>query len=129
MIDIFKDIVHSILVTKENVIKDEIDLAEYKPFVVNRALSAHKDCIFYVSELNNRPNLDPDIQYHYYLHSIKGMKRKFQPWNKKDKIEDIEAVRKCYGYSYPKALEAIKILSEDDLIEIRESMDIGGVKK
>lgn len=129
MIDIFKDIVNSILVTKTNVIEDDEDLKVYNPFVINRALSAHKDCIFWVNEMNNHPNLDPDIQYQYYLHSVRGIKRKFQPWNKKEKIEDIEAVRKFYGYNYKRAYDAMKILTAEQIKEIRDAMDIGGIKK
>jgi len=47
--DLFKDIIPSILQTKKCVINDEIDQKDYVPFVVNRALSYHMDCILYAN--------------------------------------------------------------------------------
>ncbi len=63
MPDLFKDIIPSILQTKKNVLQDEIDVKDYTPFVVNRALSYHMDCILYANELNLYPEMDKDLQY------------------------------------------------------------------
>ena len=131
MVDIFKDIIQSILVTKKNVIQDEVDLEEYKPYVVNKALSFHKDCLPYVVEMTRYHWLDKDIQYQYYLHSIRPMKRKFQEWMKPQpwEKEEVEAIMKYYGYSYNKALTAAKVLTAAQREEIRQTMEIGGLKK
>lgn len=128
MIDTFKDIVPSILVTKENVMKDPWDHKEYKPFLVNRALSYHLDCLAYVDEMN-RSNADPDMQYQFLLHSVRGMKRNFKPWQKKAKDESIEMIMQYFNYSHRKAQDALRILTDEQLAEIKFSMETGGIKK
>ena len=67
MPDLFKEIVPSILQTKKSVIHDDIDLKDYVPFVINRALSYHMDCILYANEINMNSYIDKDMQYHYLL--------------------------------------------------------------
>jgi len=124
--DLFKDIIHSILVTKKCVIYDETDQKDYVPFVVNRALSYHFDCILYANEMNKNFNLDKDMQYQYLLNTIRPMKRKFQPWQKQKHHNDIECVKTYFGYSNSKAKDALKILSEEQLDIIREKTIIGG---
>ena len=98
MPDLFKEIIPSILNTKENVLKDEVDIKEYKKvsFVVNRALSYHMDCVLYVNELNRQPWIDPDMQYSYLLNTIRPMKRKFQPWQKSEVDKNIECVKEYF---------------------------------
>lgn len=128
MPDIFKEIVPSILQTKKCVINDDIDAKDYAPFVVNRALSYHLDCVPFVNEMNMYPGLDKDMQYQYYLNSIRSMKRKFQPWQKSSKVENIECVKTFFGYSDNKAKEALLILSDEQIVEIKIITDKGGMK-
>ena len=67
MPDLFKEILPSILQTKKSVFRDELDFKEYKPFIVNRGLSYHMDCVLYVNEMNLHPGIDVDMQYSYLL--------------------------------------------------------------
>ena len=126
MPDLFKEIIPSILQTGKSVLRDELDYRDYTPFVVNRALSNHLDCVLHVNELNKWPSLDRDMQYSYLLNSIRPMKRKFVPWNKANKDKDIECVKTYFGYSNQKAIEALRILSDDQIAEIRKRTDKGG---
>lgn len=127
--DLFKDIIPSILQTKKCVINDEIDQKDYVPFVVNRALSYHMDCILYANEMNLNSGLDKDMQYQYLLNSVRPMKRKFQPWQKSNVVNDLECVKEYFGYSNVKAKEALRILSDEQLRQIREKTHKGGVNK
>jgi hypothetical protein len=127
--DLFKDIIPSILQTKKCLINDEIDQKDYVPFVVNRALSYHLDCVPYANEMNMYNGLDKDMQYQYLLNSVRPMKRKFQPWQKSSVIKDLECVKEYFGYSNNKAKDALRILSESQLAEIREKTHKGGVNK
>jgi hypothetical protein len=129
MPDLFKDVIPSILQTKKNVFQDELDYKDYKPFVVNRALSYHMDCVLYVNELNIKPNIDEDMQYQYLLNTIRPMKRKFQPWQKPSADKDIECVKEYFGYSNEKAREAFRILTDDQVAEIKAKTNKGGVTK
>lgn len=127
--DLFKDIIPSILQTKKCVINDEIDQKDYVPFIINRGLSYHFDCILYANEMNLNSGLDKDMQYQYLLNSVRPMKRKFQPWQKSKTISDLECVKKYFGYSNNKAKDALRILSEEQLVELREKTHKGGVNK
>ena len=129
MPDLFKEIVPSILQTKKNPFKDELDYKDYVPFVVNRALSFHQDCVLYANELNLSPGIDKDMQYQFYLNTIRSMKRKFQPWQKTSTNKNIEAVKTYFGYSNEKAKEALRILTEEQIAEIIIKTDKGGVSR
>jgi Bacteriophage clamp loader A subunit len=128
MPDLFKEIIPSILQTKKSVIHDDVDLKDYVPFLVNRALSYHVDCVPFLNDLNLYPQIDKDMQYSYLLNSIRPMKRKFAPWQKPSVDKDIECVKQFYGYSNQKAKEALRILNDDQIAEIRRRTDKGGMK-
>jgi len=129
MVDLFREVVPSILQTKKNPFQDELDYKDYTPFVVNRALSYHLDCVLYVNELNRYPGLDKDLQYQYLLNSIRPMKRKFQPWQKSTTDKDLEYIKEYFGYSNQKAKEALSLLTDKQIEEIKIKTDKGGVKK
>ena len=129
MPDLFKEIVPSILQTKKSVFRDQLDYKDYKAFMVNRALSYHMDCILYANEMNKNSSLDVDMQYSYLLNTIRPMKRKFQSWQKSSVDKDIECVKEYFGYSNERAKEALRILNEEQIAEIRIKTDKGGVKK
>lgn len=129
MPDLFKEIIPSILQTKKNVLQDDLDIKDYNPFVVNRALSYHIDCILYTNEMNLYPELDKDLQYQYLLNTIRSMKRKFQPWQKTSSDKDLECVKEYFGYSNQKAKEALDILNDEQIAEIKAKTNKGGVNK
>jgi len=126
MPDLFKEIVPSILQTKKSPF--QYDYKDYKPFMVNRALSYHMDCVLYANEMNLHPDVDNDMQYQYFLNSIRPMKRKFEPWQKSKTDENIECVKAYFGYSNAKAKEALRILSDEQIAVIKTKTDTGGVK-
>ena len=129
MPDLFKEIIPSILKTKENVLKDDIDVKDYKPFLVNRALSYHQDCILYVNEINLYPGTDAELQYQFFLNTIRPMKRTFQPWQKTSTDKDLECIKEYFGYSNSKAKEALDILNDEQIAEIKARTNKGGVNK
>jgi hypothetical protein len=129
MPDLFKEILPSILQTKKSVFRDEIDYKDYKPFVVNRALSYHMDCVLYVNQMNLMPGIGADMQYSYLLNTIRSMKRKFQPWQKSEADKDIECVKLYFGYSNEKAKDALRILTTEQIAEIKAKTTKGGVNK
>jgi len=108
--------------------EDELDFKDYAPFIVNRSLSYHLDCVIYANEMNLHPGVDKDMQYQYFLNSIRPMKRGFQPWQKSKTDENIECVKAYFGYSNAKAKEALRILSDEQIAVIKIKTDTGGVK-
>jgi hypothetical protein len=129
MPDLFREILPSILEKKKSVFQDEYDYKDYKPFIVNRALSYHMDCVLYVNEMNIHTGIDSDMQYSYLLNTIRPMKRKFQPWQKSEVDKDIECVKQYFGYSNERAKEALRILNDEQLAEIKIKTAKGGVNK
>jgi len=126
MADLFKDTIPSILQTKKSVISEENE-KDYVPFVVNKALSFHKDCILFANEMNQLPNTDRLMQYHYLLNRVRGYRRSFQKWQKYETINDLNVVKEYYNYSNEKAKEALLLLTADQIIKIREQLNKGGL--
>lgn len=123
MADLFKDIVPSILQHKRPVLEDEKD---YNAFVVNKALSFHYDCVMQANEMNRFPSLPSDLQYNYLLNSIRGYKRPFRPWQKRETIENLDTVKEYFGYSNEKAKEVLVLLNADQIEEIKKKIHKGG---
>ena len=97
----------------------------YPPYVINKCLSHHMDTLAFANEMNRYPNLDKKLQYSFYLNTVRPKKR-FSPWGKKAKVEDLDLVKKYYGYSNEKAKQALGILSPDQLNYIKEKLNKGG---
>lgn len=127
MSDLFKDIIPSILQTKRPVVTTDNE-GDYVPFIVNRTLSFHQDCILRANEMNKVPSTDRLLQFHYLLNTIRAYKRPFQKWQNKETKEDLELIREYYKYSYDKAKEALLILSDVQIDDIRKKLDKGGLK-
>jgi hypothetical protein len=115
---------NSINSTKEDLSEN---IKDYPPYVINRCLSGHIDCIMYANEMNMSHHLPKDMQYSFYLNSLRKRKR-FSPWLRKDKVTDLECVKSYYGYSNEKASQALKILTKEQLTFIKQRLDIGGTK-
>jgi len=124
MTDLFKDIIPSILQTKKNVIETDKD---YNAYVVNKALSFHYDCVLQANEMNMLPNLPGTMQYVFLLNSIRGYKRPYRKWEKRETIEDLEAVKEYYNYSYERAKEVMVLLDATQIEHIKKQIDKGGI--
>ena len=123
-----KDWLNSINFTKEDLIEEDSSLIkDYPPYIVNRCLSGHLDTVMFANEMNKFPNLDKDLQYHFFLNTLRKKKR-FSPWLRKDKVTDLEIIKQYYGYSNEKALQALKILTPDQINFIKQRLDIGGIR-
>ena len=119
---------NSVTFTKQNLIEEEgMEIRTYVPYLMNRILSAHLDCIMYVNELNKYSFLDKDMQYSFYLNTLRKKKR-FSPWLRKDKVTDLEIIKQYYGYSNEKASIALKILTPEQLSYIKQRLETGGSK-
>ena len=123
-----KDYLYSINQSKKNIVKDDIEAEKkYPPFIINKCLSSFTDTILYANEMNKNPHLDKRLQYDFFINSLKPRKR-FTPWLRKETLEEIELVKQYYGYSHNKALEAVRLLTKEDLNYIRKILNKGGMK-
>ena len=93
----------------------------YVPFVMNRCLSYFPDTIFYVNEMNIRPDTSKKMQFDFYLHSLRKRKR-FSKWLKRENPDDLQAVMDYFEYSEAKAREALNVLPKETVLEIVDMM-------
>ena len=105
--------------------EDEAWEKKYLPFVVNRCISPFLDTIMLVNEMNRLHHLDKKLQFDFLLNSIRTRKR-FAPWLKANKIDDLEYVKEFYGYSNAKAKSALTILTNEQVKQIKVSLNKGG---
>ncbi len=121
-----KDWLNSINFNKRNLIEEDPSIIkDYAPYVINRCLSGNLDCIMFANEMNKYSFLDKDMQYTFYLNTLRKKKR-FSPWLRKDKVTDLQSVKQYYGYSNEKASQALKILSKQQLEYIKQRLETGG---
>ena len=123
-----KDWLNSINFTKKDLREDDPDvIKEYAPYIINRCLSGHLDCVMFVNEMNKYSFLDKDMQYSFYLNTLRKKKR-FSPWLRKEKVTDLEIIKQYYGYSNEKASNALKILTPEQINFIKQRLETGGSK-
>ena len=80
-----KDWLNSINFTKR-IPEDPAEIKTYAPYIINRCLSGHLDCVLFANEMNKYPNLDKDMQYSFYLNTLRKKKR-FSPWLRRIKSQ------------------------------------------
>ena len=123
-----KDWLNSINQNKKNIMdEDPSATKEYAPYIINRCLSGHIDCLMYANEMNKFSSLDKKLQYDFFINIIRKKKR-FSPWLKQEKIKDLEIVKSYYGYSNEKAKQALRILTKKQLDFIKSKLETGGTK-
>jgi len=123
------DYVNEILYGKKKLIVDELTEKSYTPFLVNRSLSYHKDCVLYANEMNRLHHLDNKLQNDFLLNIVRSQKRPFAKWVKAEKSEDLECVKQIFGFSDSKAREAIRLLNKEQIQKLKEYTEIGGLRK
>ena len=104
---------------------DEMWEKKYPPFIVNKCLAPFPDTIFLVNEMNIHHHLDKKLQFDFLLNSLRTRKR-FTPWLKASKQKNLEYVKEYYGYNNEKAKSALKILNDDQIKTIKNSLNKGG---
>lgn len=101
------------------------DLSGYNPFLTNRTFAGFIDTIMLAEEMNQAHALSPALQYDFYYYGIRKGNR-FDPINKVQDSPYLEIVMEYYTYSKQKAIEALRILTPDDIERITKSLDKGG---
>ena len=123
-----KDWLNSINFNKNNLIEEDPEtISSYPPYIVNRCLSGHLDTVLFANEMNKYSNLDKDMQYSFFLYTLRKRKR-FSPWLKKEQVDDLDLVKKHYGYSNEKAKGAVSLLTKTQIENIRNKHDMGGLR-
>lgn len=122
------DYVNEILQGKKKLIVDEETEKGYIPFLVNRALSYHYDTILYANEMNMRHHIDRKLQNDFFINTVRSKKRPNVKWAKSDKDENIQYIKRAYGLSDSKAIDALRLLSQEQIQKLKEETEIGGLR-
>lgn len=123
------DYVNEILVGKRQLIVDELTEKDYSPFITNRSLSYHKDCVMQANEMNIRSFIDNKMQNDFLINNIRSKKRPFAKWIKSEKSDDIQCIKDFFKFSDSKARDAFRVLSKEQILELKEKTDIGGLTR
>jgi len=108
---------------KNNYLGD--DLSGYVPYLTNRAFAMHLDTVLLAEEMNQYHALGPWLQYDFYYYGVRKGRRFGFPKKPVDHPQ-LELVQQYFKYSKQKALEALQVLTEDDLRAIMKTQDKGG---
>jgi hypothetical protein len=123
------DFVNAINLTKKDLLaEDPQNEKEYTKtrFIVNRALGYFPDTVLPANAMNMHSDIPSKWQFQFFLNTI-SKKKRFSKWvEKESKPESLELVKEYYGYSSEKAKGALTVLSEQDLIMIKEKLYKGG---
>ena len=124
-----KDYLNTINQTKQYLMDEDPGWEKnYPPYVINKCLSQHLDTVMFANEMNQYPGLDKKLQYDFFINIVRPRKR-FSPWGKKEKVDNLELVKQYYGYSTEKAVQALEILTPTQLDVIKTKLNKGGKKK
>ena len=125
-----KDYLKAINETKENLL-DTNDITwqkKYPPYVINRCMSMFYDTVMHSNEMNGLHFLPKRMQFHYFINSIRKKRRFGGKWLSQTKLKNLALIKEYYGYSNSKAKEALNILSENHIENIKIELIKGGRK-
>ena len=122
------DFLNAINQTKQNIMVDDLTEKAYNGFMVNRGLSYFPDTVLLANEMNIRHHVDSRLQFDFLINTIRSKKR-FSKWVKPDAIEAIDAIKEYYGYSNEKARQVLKVLTKNQIDELKLKVYKGGKSK
>ena len=114
--------------TKQDIMGDDISEKQYNAFMVNRGLSYFYDTVLLANEMNQRAHLDNRLQFDFFINTIRKKKR-FSKWMKAKEEDNIKVVKEYYGYSNEKARQALTILNDDNIEQLKAKVYKGGTRK
>lgn len=119
------DYLNAINDSKVNIMVDDLAEKEYNSFMVNRGLSYFQDTAIYANEMNRHHHLDSRLQFDFFINIIRKRKR-FSKWFKSSESDSLNVVKEYYGYSNEKAKQVLSLLTDHQLIELKQRMSKGG---
>jgi hypothetical protein len=72
---------------------------------------------------------DKKLQYDFLLNTIRSQKRPFAKWIKSEKSDNLECIKQVFGLSDQKARDAMRLLSNEQIQQLKEQTDTGGLRK
>ena len=119
------DFVKSVSSDKTDIMVDDIEEKAYQPFLINKSLSYHQDSVFFTNEMNCRHGVDNRLQYVFFLNTLRKRQR-FSKWSKPYVSKKLDVVKQYYQMSTREAKDLYTLLSDKELRELKDRMNIGG---
>lgn len=106
---------------------DDNTAPDFATFMINRGMSQNVETIMYANELNKHSQLTKEMAHDFYYY-ILSKKKRFGKWAKQsgDNKEELDLIIKHYGVSRLRAMEYLKLLTPEDLKQIKENYEVGG---
>ena len=122
-----KEYLNAINYSKEKLMDGEDEMWEkkYPAFIINKCVAPFQDTIFLVNEMNMNHHMDKKLQFDFLINSLRPRKR-YTPWMKAKKLENLEYVKEFYGYNNEKARAALDILNDEQISAIKTKLYKGG---
>jgi hypothetical protein len=111
--------------TKKDIMIDDMAEKDYNGFMVNRGLSYFPDTVLLANEMNRCHFIDNRLQFDFLINTVRSRKR-FSKWHKSEDSEALEIVKEYYGYSNEKARQALTILTNSQISELKQKVYKGG---
>ena len=121
------EFLNAINYTKKDLMVDPENEKHYNSFVINRSLSYFPDTVAISNEMNKYHHLDSRLQFSFLINIIRKRKR-FSKWIKPEIENDVEVVKRYYGYSNEKARQILPLLTPQQIQIIRNKVNKGGRK-
>ena len=121
------EFLNAINYTKKDLMVDPENEKHYNSFVINRSLSYFPDTVAIANEMNKYHHLDSRLQFSFLINIVRKRKR-FSKWIKPEIEDDVEVVKKYYGYSNEKSRQILPLLTSQQIDIIRKKVSKGGRK-
>jgi len=114
---------------KKNILQEDPQAhTDYSPWIINIGMSLFTDTVLYANEINELFHLPKNMQYDYYINSIRKRKR-FTKWPKKLKPSPVvELIMKEYSVNRKRAEEYFNMMDDESIARIKNKYKEGGLK-
>ena len=117
---------NSITSNKKYVDIDSFDSPEYSMHRTNAILSNYADTVLIANQMNINSHIDNKLHYDYCFHSVRSKKRFFKRTKPVDH-STFKLIQEYYKYNNKRTIEALNLLSEEQINIIIEKQKKGGI--
>ena len=90
----------------------------YNPYIGNLAFSQSMDSVLLANEMNVLHGLPPEAQFEFLYQALPA-RRRWGKWYKANEHPHLQLVMDHYKYSKEKALEALQVLTQENIRDIK----------
>jgi hypothetical protein len=111
---------------KKNLFNDSTE-QDFSTFMINRGMSQNIETVMLANELNKHYNVTKQMAHDFYFYLVPAKKR-YSKWAKQsnDYKDTLDLLVKHYKVNKSRAVEYMKILTAEEIEQIRKLNDVGG---